>query len=211
MNSLAEDFKQAITSIDRLKAKDIIRKVCDEDNALECIEQIMIPALENMGQEWEQGKIALAQVYMGSRICEEIVEKMLPRAVSHQHNAARMAITVLEDQHQLGKRIVYSVLKASGFDIQDYGTTTVDTLIPKIRTDEIKIMLISTLMLSSALKIKTLISQLREKGLQTRIIVGGAPFRFDEDLWTEVQADAMGKTASDATIIVKRFVAEVKS
>jgi hypothetical protein len=33
-------------------------------------------------------------------------------------------------------------------------------------------------------------------------VVGGAPFRFDDQLWREVGADAMGLSASDALKIL---------
>jgi len=38
------------------------------------------------------------------------------------------------------------------------------------------------------------------------LIVGGAPFRFDANLWKEVGADAMGKNASEAINIITHFM-----
>jgi methanogenic corrinoid protein MtbC1 len=39
--------------------------------------------------------------------------------------------------------------------------------------------------------------------------VGGAPFLFDDRLWQEVGADAMGKSASDVVAIVERLMGDM--
>jgi methanogenic corrinoid protein MtbC1 len=90
---------------------------------------------------------------------------------------ARLGIAVLEDYHLLGKRIVYSILRASGFAVRDYGRRTVEELVRLVQADEIEIPLISTLMLPSALRVKELRKQLSAADLPFKIVVGGAPFR----------------------------------
>ena len=42
-----------------------------------------------------------------------------------------------------------------------------------------------------------------------KVVVGGAPFLFDDQLWQEVGADAMGKSAADAVAIVTRLMGEM--
>ena len=49
---------------------------------------------------------------------------------------------------------------------------------------------------------------LKKRGWNGKIAVGGAPFLFDPDLWREVGADAMGKNASDAISIVRKWMEE---
>jgi methanogenic corrinoid protein MtbC1 len=53
-------------------------------------------------------------------------------------------------------------------------------------------------MLRSALRVKKVKQLLEQAGSPAKIIVGGAPFRFDPLLWEEVGADAMGANASEA-------------
>jgi methanogenic corrinoid protein MtbC1 len=67
----------------------------------------------------------------------------------------------------------------------------------KVVDDGIEILLISTLMLSSALRVAEVRESIEKAGCRVKIIVGGAPFRFDENLWREVGADAMCRNASD--------------
>ena len=117
-----------------------------------------------------------------------------------------MAIAVLEDYHLLGKRIVYSTLRASGFELLDYGRMDLEELANQAQEDSVEILLISTLMLCSALRVKDLRGRL--PGM--KIVVGGAPFRFDDQLWKEVGADATSATASGAVSIITALAGGVK-
>jgi len=109
-----------------------------------------------------------------------------------------MAIAVLQDHHALGKRIVYSVLRAGGYRVLDFGQgLSIEKLVRKTVENQIEVLLISTLMLPSALKVTSVKEKLIAEGVQTKIVVGGAPFRLDSDLWKRVNADACGKNASD--------------
>lgn len=143
---------------------------------------------------------------MSGRLCEEFVKTILPHADFKRKDQPNMAIAVLEDYHLLGKRVVYSVLRASGFELLDYGRVTVDEVVSRVKADQIDILLISVLMLPSALRIKDLKAKLNQQGIAVKLIVGGAPFRFDANLWKEVGADAMGKNASEAINIITHFM-----
>ena len=44
-----------------------------------------------------------------------------------------------------------------------------------------------------------------------RVIVGGAPFLFDDKLWREVGADAMGRNAAEAVTLVSDWMREMKA
>ena len=196
-------FEQALLACDRLSAREIFSQLTSSLSPLEAIENIIVPSLERIGLGWENGTVALSQVYMGSRICEEMVDTILPAESPDRCEQPAMAIALLDDYHSLGKTIVFSVLRASGFELTDYGRKTVEELVTRVIADDIKILLISTLMLPSALHVKEVCESLQNRDM--RIVVGGAPFRFDSVLWQQVGADAMGKTASDAIEIVRRF------
>ena len=118
-----------------------------------------------------------------------------------------MAIGVLEDRHALGKRIVLSVLRAGGIPVRDYGAgLSVEELVERTRADGIRVLLVSTLMLRSALRVKDLVDALGAAGLAVKVVAGGAPFVLDRRLAEEVGADAVGYGASDAVAIVRRLL-----
>lgn len=113
---------------------------------------------------------------------------------------------VLGDYHELGKRIVYAVLRASGFELFDYGRLDVDGLVARAQADGVHVLLVSTLILPSALQVAAVSRRLRASNPGIRIAVGGAPFRFDHQLWREVGADAMGASAADAVGLLRRWM-----
>jgi methanogenic corrinoid protein MtbC1 len=114
----------------------------------------------------------------------------------------------LDDYHALGKIIVCAALRASGWDLHDYGRMTAPELAEKVIENQTGILLVSTLMLRSALQIKELRDRLTAAGSPAKIIVGGAPFRFDPELWLEVGADATGNDAAEAVRAVARCMEE---
>jgi len=112
-------------------------------------------------------------------------------------------MAVLEDHHVLGKRIVLAALHASGFSVEDFGSAGVEELAERTVSEAVEVLLISTLMLPSALHVPVLRERIEARGSHPVIVVGGAPFRLDPRLWTEVGADAMGSNGADAIAIVR--------
>jgi trimethylamine corrinoid protein len=209
---LISDLEEALLAVDRVRAGRIIEATCAASSPVSCIETLIVPVLEEIGEKWEQGQVALSQVYMSGRISEEIVATMLPPGSPERITQPKIAIAVLEDHHTLGKRILLAVLRAGGYEVTDYGAgVTVDSLVERVIQDRIEILLISTLMLPAALRAKEAISRIKEAMPEARVIVGGAPFRFDADLWRETGADAVGRSASDTLALVRGMAGVVVS
>lgn len=212
MTQVVDRFERALLTVDRLEAIKIFNQLIKKHitgTRLQCIEKLIIPVLERIGEGWKHGRVALSQVYMSGRICEELVDTVIPPGDPARNDQQNIAITVLEDYHLLGKRIIYSALRASGFEVRDYGRMEVEGLCRRVKDDRIRVLLVSTLMLPSALRVKELRLRLKElapgTGNHVKIIVGGAPFRFDDQLWQEVGADAVGNNAFDAVNIITRL------
>lgn len=209
MNGWIAAFREALETLDRIGAESIVNQARSEMTPIQVVDQVVVPALEQIGQAWETGDVALSQVYMSGRICEELVEQVLPPSDPDRKHQPRSAIVVLCDYHMLGKRIVYSQMRASGFELFDYGRMDVDELVERALADQIRVLLISVLMLPSALKVKQVCARLKAAGAPIRIAVGGAPFLFDDRLWQEVGADAMGRNAAEAVSLVEGWMREM--
>jgi methanogenic corrinoid protein MtbC1 len=201
------EFKDALLRIDRTKAAEIFEHFYTLESSFDILEALAVRALEEIGAGWEDGTISLSQVYMAGVICEELIDKYLPQMMVLRKEAPKMAIAVLLDHHALGKRIVYSIIRAGGYEIMDFGQgLSVEELAAKTMEARIEVLLVSTLMLPSALKIKGLKELLDSRGAATKVIVGGAPFRLDKNLWKEVGADADGKNASNIIAIIEALL-----
>ena len=201
---LIDEFELSLLQVNRVKAAEIFERCFTSSGSIGLLEQLAIESLEIIGAGWENGTISLSQVYMSGIICEELIDQYFPRSEVSRKKGPKMAIAVLQDYHALGKRIVYSVIRAGGYDLIDFGQgLSVDDLVEKTIENQIEILLISTLMLPSALKVKEVRKNLTERGYTVRIIVGGAPFRLDSKLWLAVGADEDGRNASYITRLLE--------
>jgi methanogenic corrinoid protein MtbC1 len=206
IENASQAFEQALLSQDRIAARRVFSEVVAASASVHTAEQLVVPALERIGRGWETGQVALSQVYMSGRICEELMMGLLPTAPFEQPRQRGIAIAVLEDYHLLGKRLVYSALRAGGYTIVDFGQLSAPELVRRTLDADIQLLLISALMLPSALRVREVTAGLRSAGAKTKVVVGGAPFRLDGELWREVGAEAMGRNASDAIGLVARFL-----
>ena len=160
--------------------------------------KIVIPAVEEMMSKIAKDPDAnLAQHFMTAQIASEVTERMLEKFAHPPDIIGRVVIgTAHGDLHSLGKRIVSGCLKALMVEVFDLGVNVsaeqfVDTAIAR----DAQVIAISAMMVHTAngpegsLKARQL---LHERGIEDRIkiVVGGAPYRFDEELYRAVGADA---------------------
>lgn len=195
----------ALLAVDRVAVHRLLAGAEQALAPVQQVEQLVVPALERIGSGWEEGRISLSQVYVSGRLCEEQMDALLPPAEQARKPTPPLALAVLEDFHLLGLRLVYSTLRASGFAPVNYGRVALDPLVERVRRDGVRVLLVSTLMLPAALRVKDLTARLQIESPQTRVAVGGAPFRFDDQLWQQVGAHAMGRSASDAIRLVEQL------
>lgn len=197
-------FYEALLNIDRTKAAQIIENCFQKTQSLKTVETVITSALEQIGTNWENGVVSLSQVYMSGIICEQLVEQYFAGQENKKHQDFNIALGVLQDHHTLGKKIVGSVLKSSGFRFFDLGHgLSVDEMVQKTIQHDSKLLLISALMLASALKVREVRDKLDAAGHQVKIITGGAPFRLEPGLWKKVGAHATSKNASGVTKTIK--------
>jgi methanogenic corrinoid protein MtbC1 len=210
MNPWIVPFQEELEKLDRIGAQRVFTEELSRFTPIQMVEQVVVPALERIGAAWELGDVALSQVYMSGRICEELVEQVLPPSDPDRKHQPRSAIVVLADYHMLGKRIVYSLMRASGFELYDYGRMDVEQLVERALADKIRVLLISVLMLPSALRVAEVCARFKAAGAPIKVVVGGAPFLFDATLWREVGADAMGRNAAEAVSLVGGWMGEMQ-
>ena len=195
MNYPVEAFSAALQDLDRVRADTLFLGALAQGTPIQAVEQLVVPALQHIGQAWDDGSVALSQVYMAGRFCEALVERVLPPSDPDRKHQPRSAIVALNDHHLLGKRIVYAQMRASGFELFDYGRMEVPELVARVQADRVRVL-------------RGCVGLTTEAGQPVRFGVGGAPFSLDDKLWREVGADAMGRHAADAARIVQAWMEE---
>jgi len=204
----SDNLERALLTLDRVAAETIIGNCFSAENRYSNGGEIISHTLMQIGKLWENGNLALSQVYTSGLICEEAMDKILPSVMKYNKKQPVIAIGVYEDHHLLGKRIILSALRSSGYQVADLGGGLHDdALLKSVTKQKIKILLLSVLMLPSALHIKNLKLKLKDSGVI--LVVGGAPFRLDKELWKEVNADYTGKDSAEAIELVTNLVKEL--
>lgn len=197
----SRDLEDALLAMDRAAVLLVIAAAARANDATHAglADEIIVPALARIGDQWEAGTVALSQVYMSARILEEVLEAWF-QPVRDRRAGPRIGIGVLEDYHALGKRIVHAILNSAGRDVVDLGTAlSVDAMVEAAIAADIQVLMISVLMFNKALHVSQVVEKLKASGHgHIRVVVGGAPFVMDPELWRRVGADACGRNASEA-------------
>ena len=188
---------QALVSVDRAAVYSHLSAVFLEGGASAMGEELR-QALEKIGSAWEKGGMSLAQVYMSGVVGEEALQRILPADREVDLTLPQIGTVVFLDHHGLGMKIVSTLVRSAGYPVKDLGLgADVERTLEFVRQEKIRILLVSVLMLPSALAVGELCQQLARQHPDVRVVVGGAPFRLDEGLAQRVGAHAVGRSASD--------------
>lgn len=175
-------------------------------------DDVVAPVLTRLGQGWECGDVALSQLYMAGRLLERAMERLAP-GTGPGRTSPRIGIGVLGDHHTLGKRIVMTTLRLAGFPVVDLGAgLRPGEVVEQARAEHLDVVMISVLMMHHALTVGEVAAGLCDLSPQPLLVVGGAPFVHDPELWRRVGAHTWGRSAADALRIAterSRACAEV--
>jgi methylmalonyl-CoA mutase cobalamin-binding domain/chain len=186
---IRDEIEKGLLANDRSCVREILIFQFRNMPPLDRIDRLVAPVLDTIGMRWERGEVSLSQVYLGTKLADELVEEIIGVSDVARKKVPVLAISVLEDHHLLGLKVVKMTMQSAGYDVIDYGRTTVEELVDAVERDHVRYLLISTLMLRSALLIKNVRELLDANGLDVVIIAGGAPFRFDAQLSRKVGAN----------------------
>jgi len=219
IQEFAGSFNDAIFDTDRERAMQIIldaekHGISPED----IVFRIIVPSIHSMMKSTsERGEANIAQHFVATQIASEVTELMISRFKVSPEITGRVVIgTSVGDMHGLGKRIVAGCLKALMIDVTDLGLNVpAERFVEEALRCNAEVIGISSMMVHTArgeqgcLKVRRL---LKEKNLESRIkvVVGGAPYRFDHDLYKLVQADAWAENGIEAGEVITELIREVR-
>ncbi|TQD28403.1 methyltransferase cognate corrinoid protein [Methanolobus vulcani] len=173
-------------------------------SAVDAIEGGLSVGMKIVGDKFEAAEIYLPQIMMSAKAMNAAMEILTPiLAEEKTGEGVGTAITFVQegDIHDIGHRLVSTMLGANGFKIVDLGVDVPDdTIVDEVKKLEgNKILLVgSALMTTSMLGQKDTVGTLVEEGLRdsVKIMFGGAPV---SDAWiAEIGADATAENAADA-------------
>jgi len=173
--------------------------------ALDIITKGLSVGMKIIGDKFEAAEVFLPQIMMSAKAMNNAMELLTPELekTKNEGEETGLAITFVAegDIHDIGHRLVTTMLGANGFQILDMGIDVLnETIVEEAAKHKgQKVLLVgSALMTTSMLGQKDLMDRLREEKLRDNVkcMFGGAP--VSEKWIEEIGADATAENAAEA-------------
>ncbi len=219
IDQLFEDYYHAISTIDKERTSKLVEDALKQGvTAEEIVFKVVVPGIEKMVEGFLQKKeIALSRHFLGTTIANEVLDRLFPLFTVPLGQSGRIVLgCAYGDFHGLGKKIVAGCLRAHMFDAVDLGLNVpAERFIFEALEKNAQVIGVSSMMVHTALgdegpsKVRKL---LRERNLEDKIklIVGGAPYLFEPNLYKDVGADAWASNGLVAVKEIENLVKQVK-
>ncbi len=207
-------LSEAVLSFDADAAAKAAEKAVDANiNPVMAIEKGLAVGLREIGDKFEAGELWLPHLVLGAEAMEaaiKVLEAHMPKSELKSTSKGTVVIGTVEgDIHDLGLRIVASMLRANGFTVYDLGCDTASlAFISKAKEVDADIIAVSSLMTTTMPFMRDLIDALNAAGIRDKykVMVGGGPVSAE---WAKaIGADAYGKDAAEAVRIAKSLLGE---
>ena len=187
LKGMAEEAKAAASSL------------LATNEPLSLIDNQIVPALNEIGQAFEQKKAYLPQLLMSAEAASAAfgeIKKYLPAASADGSRAVVLA-TVKGDIHDIGKNIVKVLLESYGFTVHDLGRDVPPEVIRDFAlSHNVSLVGLSALMTTTVPAMAKTIVLLREASPEIRVMVGGAV--LNPEYAAEIGADHYAPDAMGA-------------
>lgn len=194
--------------------KDEVKKLVNEalltKNPMDIIDNMLIPALDEVGDNYEKNIIYLPQLIKSASAASggfEIIKNKLSENNQVVNKGKILLCTVKGDVHDIGKNIVKVILENYGYKIIDLGKDVpIETIVEKTIKNEVQLVGLSALMTTTSINMQKTIVALKVAGYKGKIVVGGAV--VTKNFANSINADYYAKDAKEAIKIASEVFNE---
>ena len=163
----------------RADAGRLARQALETGDELALVEQRLIPALDRVGEGYEQGKVFLPQLLSAAQaaqsVFEVIRESIAKKGGVPVKKGTLIVATVQGDIHDIGKNIVKTILENYGYQVIDLGRDVPpETVAEEARAKNVRLVGLSALMTTTLPAMGETIRLLKALPDPPVIFVGGA-------------------------------------
>ena len=205
------DLKTAVIKGLKERAKQETEKELLTKSPLEIIDNILIPALDVVGEGFENNKIFLPGLLMSAEtagVSFDVLKKEMEKNGLQDEKKGKIIMATVEgDIHDIGKNIVNVLLENYGYDVIDLGKDVKpETIVETALSENVKFVGLSALMTTTVPSMEKTIKLLREKDKDIAVMVGGAV--LTPEYAEMIGADFYAKDAMTTVRIAEKFFAE---
>lgn len=173
----ASALQRAIAKGLREQAAELTEQMLADTEPLQIIQDEIIPALDIVGQGFEEKRVYLPQLLMAAEAAKASFEKIKAR-MSDEHTASKCPVviaTVHGDIHDIGKNIVRLLLENYGFEVIDLGKDVApQEILDAVLRHHAPAAGLSALMTTTVPAMQETIALLKEQAPWCKVVVGGA-------------------------------------
>ncbi len=191
------------------KSADKTREMLASKKALEIVNEDIMPALNIVGDGFEQGKVFLPQLIQSAETVKAsfvVIKEALTASGAVETKKGKVILaTVQGDIHDIGKNIVKVLMENYGFEVYDLGKdVSPEKIIEAAKAKQVDLIGLSALMTTTVKSMEETIIKLRESGVTVPVMVGGAVLTVEYA--GMIGADYYGKDAKEAVSIANKVV-----
>jgi len=177
--------------------------------AMTIINEMLIPALDKTGSDFETGKIFLPQLIQSAGVaqsCFEVIKQHLATNGSASESKGRIVLaTVKGDVHDIGKNIVKVLLENYGYEVIDLGKDVdCQLVVDTAKAKDVRLVGLSALMTTTLPSMEKTIRLLREQLPECKVMVGGAV--LTPEYAEQIGADFYARDAKESCDIAKKVL-----
>ena len=182
------------------------RTILQDTDAMDVINNMIIPALNQVGKDYEDNKIFLPQLIQSAETTKLAFEEVKTTfKVEDTKKGPIMMCTVEGDIHDIGKNIVKVVLESYGYDIIDLGKDVkVEDVVKAYHQYHPLMIGLSALMTTTVINMKRTIEALHKAHCKCPIWVGGAV--LTQDIADEIGADYYSEDAMASVTLLNKVL-----
>jgi 5-methyltetrahydrofolate--homocysteine methyltransferase len=184
----------------------LVRELLKNIEPLSIIDDCFVPALNKVGDGFEKGEIFLPSLMMSAetvKACFDEIRALKGSKGAGESKGCILVATVLGDIHDIGKNIAKMLLENYGYQVIDLGKdVSIEKVVAAAKEHKPGLIGLSALMTTTVKNMKLTIAAIREAGVDSKIMVGGAV--LNPEYASFVGADFFVKDAREGVEIAKR-------
>ena len=179
---------------------ELIKKRLDGgDDPIEIVQECNMGMVE-VGRRFEASDYFISELVMSSEIFKKSMVHLGPLLGEMKKGPSKGTVvigTVKDDIHDIGKNIVATLLRGTGYDVVDLGVDVeAEKFVHAVKETKAKVLGLSALLNLTYPNMKEVVDALKEAGIrdEVTVIIGGAP--CDEEVRQSVGADHFALNAA---------------
>ena len=186
------------------------RALLEQKDPMEIVDQVLIPALDQVGADFEAGRVFLPQLIQSAGAAQaafEVIRAQMPaRPEGEQGDKGPIVLaTVKGDIHDIGKNIVKVLLENYGYTVIDLGKDVdPEAVVTAARERGAPLVGLSALMTTTLPSMEETIARLRAAGLPCQVVVGGAV--LTAEYAQKIGADFYARDAKESVDVARQVI-----